>query len=444
MSSLTLRVSLILSGALLLVALALASALHYQQRQDSGNGMRLPLPEQAAAIVELIEVTPPEQLPLVLNALNSGTLHVVMSAQPPQALVRDTPLPGVSWALRAYIDKLGGRSVQALAGERESANAEARAERPLRLVVGLRDGRYAVLEARGGVLRYLLGLRLLSAAFLLLLLIGGGSLWLLRRQIRPLEQVVGAVERFGENIAAPSLPERGALEVRRLVSAFNRMQTRIRALVEGRTRMLAAISHDLGTYLTRLRLRAEFIADPGQRERAIRDIEEMEALMSDTLALSDIERDTGPDETVDLAALLLRQVEGFSASGRPVILHGAAPAWVQGKAGALGRVISNLIGNAIKHAGAAEVTLHRADGVVELLVEDRGPGIAPELRELVLEPFYRHDPARNLDVPGFGLGLAIVADIVRRHHGRLLLEDRPGGGLRARVTLNARKSGVIG
>ena len=444
MSSLTLRISLILTGAMLLVALAVAGALSYQQQHDSGAPLHLPVPEQAAAITELIEETPPERLQHVLRAVNSATLQVIVTNHAPDTAPGDLNLPGVSWVLKRYLDKPGDHSVQAVARAKEGLPSGQGSERPLRMVISLQDGRFVEIEALGGVLRYLLWVRLLGVASLALIFVGGGSLWLLRRQIRPLEHVVDAVERFGENMTAPSLQESGALEVRRLVTAFNRMQARIRALMEGRTRMFAAISHDLGTYLTRLRLRAEFIGDSAQRERAIRDIEEMESLMSDTLALATLERRTEVDEIVDLRALVHRQVAGFVESGARVELHSVIDARVRGQASALNRVISNLIGNALKHAGTADITLQRLNATaVDLLVEDRGQGIPTEVRDLVLEPFYRHDESRNLDVPGFGLGLAIVADIARRHGGLLSLEDRPGGGLRARVTLpsiGARKT----
>jgi signal transduction histidine kinase len=185
-----------------------------------------------------------------------------------------------------------------------------------------------------------------------------------------------------------------------------------------------------------LRLRVEYLPNPVQRERAIRDIEEMQALMTDTLTLARLEHGTVPTGPFDLGKVVARQVSGFLEAGSRVDFQPAAELMVNGSAPALARAVSNLISNAVKHAGGAEVSL-KADGTdVELWIEDRGPGIPANLRELALEPFFRGDEARNLDAPGFGLGLAIVADIVRRHGGKLALEDRPGGGLRARIVLS--------
>lgn len=433
MRSLTLRLSLIFSGSLLLVALVWIGALRYQQQLELGIAVRLPLPEQAAAIVELIETTPPERLPVTLKALNSPTLRVSVSAQHPASDSGDIRMPGLTWATRGYMEKMGDRLVEASASTTQP-------DHPVRLVIGLQDGRFAIIEARGGVLRYIFGMRLALLTLFALAVIGGLSLWLLRRQLRPLAQVVKAVESFGgDTLDARIVETEGALEVRRLVGAFNGMQTRIRALVAGRTRMLAAISHDLGTYLTRLRLRVEYIDDASQRDRAVLDIEAMQSLMDDTLALGRLEQDPVGGEEVDLAALARRYAD--RVHNDKVSLVFASPAPVRGRASALSRVIDNLVGNALKHAGTAEITVRRIREAnqdwAELRVEDRGPGIPAEARELVLEPFYRCDAARNLDVAGFGLGLAIVADIVRRHGGKLALEDRAGGGLSTRVRLPA-------
>jgi hypothetical protein len=194
--SLTLRVSLILAGAILLVVLAIGGALVYQQKQSSSALIRLPLPEQAAAIAEVVEDTPPERLPQLLKALNSPGLEVTVSDRLPDLPQGGVKLPGLSWIVKRYVEKLGDRVIQVSAGERQVAAGGQGAERPLQLVIGLHQGRYLTIQAREGVLRYLLWMRLVSGSILALSVIGGGSLWLLRRQIRPLEEMAHAVERF--------------------------------------------------------------------------------------------------------------------------------------------------------------------------------------------------------------------------------------------------------
>jgi signal transduction histidine kinase len=200
--------------------------------------------------------------------------------------------------------------------------------------------------------------------------------------------------------------------------------------------MLASISHDLGTYLTRLRLRSEFISDAAQREAAIRDIEDMDALISNTMVLAEIEQNREPVQMRDIVDLVRRQVASHASSGSPVRFHTSIDNLEMPlRPIAINRALGNLISNALRYGNEADVTISRAGGNVLLLVEDRGPGIPAADREIVLEAFHRRDAARNLDRRGFGLGLAIVNDILRQHGGSLAFADRPGGGLRVTVTL---------
>lgn len=441
MFGLALRITLLLISVLAAVVLITAGAFYLQRQADIGVGPRFPLPDQLAAIVELIEMTPPEQRSLVLRAINSPDLRVSLRQGSLPATASESDFPGLAWMTQRYLAALGERRVQAGAGEDDASEGSwsarfgdgvRRRGATLQVQIELRDGQIALIELRGGLLQRVLGRRLAWAAVLAILLTTLIALWSLRRQIRPLETLADAVERFGTPAEGPPLRESGALETRRLVTAYNRMRERIHALVDGRTRMLAAISHDLGTYLTRLRLRIEYIGDVSQRERAERDLADMHQLLRDTLALGRMEQAADRREVFDLAVLAAHHVHAYREAGAAVTLEEvSAPQRVCGNAAALGRVLTNLIDNALKFGGSAELSLLRDGAMAELRVEDRGPGIAEAERELVLEPFYRQDDARNLDHPGSGLGLAIVADILRRHGGGLRLEDRPGGGLRA-------------
>jgi two-component system osmolarity sensor histidine kinase EnvZ len=216
------------------------------------------------------------------------------------------------------------------------------------------------------------------------------------------------------------------------------MQERIRDLLASRSRMLAAIGHDFGTYLTRLRLRSEFIADPEHRAAAIRDVENMDALITGTLTLAQADQEGETPEPADLVALTRRHAEGFASAGERVRFRATVahlPATLQPIA--FGRALTNLISNALRYGNEADVTVQRDDADALVIVEDRGPGIPAAEREAVLEPFHRRDAARNLDKAGFGLGLAIVADILRRNAATLAFEDREGGGLRVVVRVKA-------
>jgi signal transduction histidine kinase len=441
MRGLMLRICLIVAAALVLFLLVSFTA-YYAQRIDNPRGLYLPVPAQIAAIVETVETTPPERLPLLLHALSSNMMQVSVVDMPPSS-AETRSMPMFTRMVRRYLRELGGRPVRAmvdLSGDGDVAidesNGRMLTTHPIRLVIGLKTGRTLVVELRNEYLVRMTGFRLALAVLLATLAIGAISLWAVRRQIRPIEKLAEAVDSFGTRLDVPPLKEEGASEVRRLIVATNRMQTRIRDLVGSRTRMMAAIGHDLGTYLTRLRLRAEFIGDETQRERAVRDIEEMHALMNDTLTLAKLENDSEPSSAVDLVALARRCVEGFAVSGAPVrLLASDAPVVIRARETAIKRALTNLISNALKYGQEADVTISQAGLSARLVVEDRGPGIPAHEREAVLEPFYRQDAARNLDAGGFGLGLAIVADIVHRHNGTITLGDRPGGGLSVSVEL---------
>lgn len=449
MLGLTLRVTAVMVGAMLLVVMITGGAFFLQRRADSENGARLPLPDRIAAIVQLLEGGRAPDEAALLRAVNSEDVQVSLdTAGWPQQAQDQPDFPGLVYLTRRYLSVLGDRRVDASVGDESHSRRRLmallgpdslRTGTPLRLRVELRDGRVAVIDVPSSMLRRPLGRQLVLGAGLLILLTAVLSAWSLKRQIGPLETLADAVDRFGSQMDVAPLRRRSKVrEVQRLVGAFERMRGRIRGLLEGRTRMLAAISHDLGTYLTRLRLRIDYIADADQRERAERDLGDMQQLLRDTLALARLDSAAEANERVDLRALAEREVAAFTEAGAPVFLQfadGDEPLLVAGRGLSLARVFSNLIGNALKYGGGAEVSLETDGGCAVIRVEDRGPGIPPAERELVLEPFYRRDHARTLDAPGSGLGLAIVADIVGRHGGAVQLEDRPGGGLSVRVRL---------
>lgn len=444
MHGLALRISLIMTAAIAIIVV-IASTLFYIHRQrDPIEGFRLPLPQQMAAIVRSIETTPADRLPTLLTALNSSSLAVAVVETKPDEF-GGLRLPALAWMVRQYLPELSGRSVEAtMRFDGEPPRVEVRRDaagiwtsRPIRLVIALKGGRFAMIEARGEFAGQIAGFRIAFFALIVSVLIGLLSLWALRRQLKPLQKLATAVERVGPGLDDPPLPPKGAREVKQLAAAIERMRDRIRALVGTRTRMTAAIGHDLRTYLTRLRLRAEFIPDPTQREKAVADIAAMEALTAGSLALARLDHDAEPVETVDLADLVRQHAEPFAADDRPVRVVATEPVRIRARPLALGRAVANLISNALTYGKQADVTVARQDEGAVILVEDRGPGIPEAEREAVFEPFYRRGPERNLDDPRFGLGLAIVAEIVAHHDGRITLEDREGGGLRVRVWLPA-------
>jgi two-component system osmolarity sensor histidine kinase EnvZ len=448
MFGLTLRVTAVMVGAMLLAMLITGGAFLLQRQVEHHDNSELPLPERVAAIVKLLEASPPDAETWLLRSLSDDPdIDVrIERGGSIDAVGTESDFPALLYLIRS---QLGDRRVAISVGA-DSGNAQPprgrltallgrdslRTGRPLQMRVGLRDGRVAIIDIGSVLLATPFSGPLVTGTVLLILLTLLFSAWSLKRQVRPLETLAGVVERFGQQIDGEALPQSRVREVQQLVAAFDLMRDRVRGLLDGRTRMLAAISHDLGTYLTRLRLRIEYIDDPVQRERAALDLGHMQQLLRDTLTLARLDSAAVESEPVNLLQIARQQVEAYVDMQQPVTFSGNGGAiHVAARAAALARVLDNLIGNALKHAGSAEVSVLAHVDEAELRVEDRGPGIPRAERELVLEPFYRLDQARTLDVQGSGLGLAIVADIVRRYGGRLLLQDREGGGLRVSVRL---------
>ncbi len=266
-------------------------------------------------------------------------------------------------------------------------------------------------------------------------------LWATRVLTAPLTRFARSAEDFSIDRNPEPLPETGPDEVRVAAQALNRLTARIRAMVDDRTRMLAAIGHDLRTPITRMRLRAEFVGDEPVRDQLVRDLDQMDAMVHSALAYLRDGRLTGRREPVDLPSLLRTVCDLFADMGRDVALGETEPVIAQADADALMRALTNLVENAVKYAGAAELSLRRAGDQALIVVADEGPGIGADAREALMEPFARGDEARdrNADDPGapagFGLGLSIALAIAEAHGGELRLEENRPRGLRAVIAL---------
>jgi signal transduction histidine kinase len=243
-------------------------------------------------------------------------------------------------------------------------------------------------------------------------------------------------------VNSPPLPEGGPDEVARAAIAFNTMASRIRRFVQDRTFMLTAIGHDLRTPITRLKLRAEFIEDDEQRGKFLADLDELDTMVSATLAFGRDSADAEPAVQLDLCALL-RTVLDEAADARPdaaekLKYSGPDHLVLTGRTVALKRAFANLIGNAVKYAGGAQVDVQpKRHGHVTVVVQDDGQGLPPDELERVFEPFYRVENSRNRETGGTGLGLPIARNIFRAHGGDVTLANRPSNGAKATVTLPA-------
>jgi len=260
-----------------------------------------------------------------------------------------------------------------------------------------------------------------------------GARWL----SQPIHRLATAARALGADIHRPPLPEDGTTECREASRVFNQMQARIRQQLAERDRFVAAVSHDLRTPLTRLRLRAENLRDDEERRCFARDIGEMDAMITATLDHLRGVAGGEPVAPLDIQALLESLVDDEQAMGHAVTLAGeAAP--LPAQAGALRRCIGNLVGNAVRYGGGAEITLSDSGDAVHLSVRDHGPGLPAQELDKVLAPFYRVEASRNRHSGGVGLGLAIANDIVQRHQGQLTLRNAPDGGLVATLALPRR------
>ena len=263
------------------------------------------------------------------------------------------------------------------------------------------------------------------------------SIWAVRRVTAPLGLLSAAADRLGRDVAAEPLEETGSAEMQRAARAFNRMQERLRRLIESRTQMLAALSHDLRTPLTLLRLRTEEVADAGERDKMLTTIGEMDEMIGSTLAFARDEVRAEPRRRVDIAALLASVVDDMADAGMPVTMTAAAPTIHDCQPGALKRAIANLLNNAVKYGKCARAAIASAHDTVEITIDDDGPGIPEAELAKVFQPFYRVEDSRSRDTGGTGLGLAIAQSIVQAQGGELTLANRPGGGLRATIKLSA-------
>jgi signal transduction histidine kinase len=265
------------------------------------------------------------------------------------------------------------------------------------------------------------------------------GVWAARELARPLSSFAKAAENFSLDGTSAALPERGPEEIRALAKALNRMQQRISSLVDDRTRMLAAISHDLRTPITRMRLRSEFIEDETNRSRMLADLDQMLSMLESVLSFLRNDRKLEAFTLADVASTLQLVTDQFADMGHKVAYAGPDHAMAVVRPDDLRRGVTNLVENAVRFGGDVTVSLKLAAGRMSIDVIDDGPGISDAKKAAMLEPFVRGDDARNMDeAEGFGLGLSIARAIALAHGGELSLHDCNPHGLIVRMTIPLR------
>ena len=438
------RLAGVLLATVVLLNIFMAFAMLGPTRRDRVDMASMPVPTQAAAIVDVLETTPPEQRERLLTALNSPAVHVAFVDGFPQLRSAARGSRVMSRMLSEYDQAFATHDIhiemrRARVLERIfNKQARGREWRPYRLYVQLHDGTFVLIEpARSVVIDNFVsrGLGIMAIAGIVVLV---GLALAVRQTTRPVTRLAANARTFADRLDAPDLEETGPRELRALAQAFNEMKARIKGLVSERTRFLAAIAHDLRTYLTRLRLRVEFIEDPEQRARAERDLEEMSALLEDTLSFArTVEGKGDPDASTSVSVEIGQMVSSRQEIGEPVSIGAPIDAMLQVRAApmAVRRILANLIDNAMRYGGVARLYAEAEDGFARLRVEDDGPGIPEEDLERVTAPFERLEASRGRHSGGAGLGLAIVRGMVEAQGGSLKLFNRAGGGVTAQVTL---------
>ena len=449
----TLRAQLVLLilGALL-AAQAVSLWLFFDER---GLAVRAALGLEAAGraanVALLLEEAPEALRPSILRAANSPLVRFSLGAAPVvhrndrgagravAARVRDLLGDGADREVRVELHEVGPQ-------RRDVPRPMARMHREMmgvplaavemRLSIALSDGRWLNVATRF----HRPPLQWPWAAMVSFLMTAAATLgvagwFLLSRITGPLARLAAAADRLGRGEDVAPLPEAGPEEVRELTAAFNRMQDRLTRFVADRTQLLAALGHDLRSPLTAMRVRAEMVDDDETRERLIATVEEMREMVEATLAFARGVTIAEASEPVDLASLLADLKTDLEETGTSVALSAAPGTVARIRPTALRRALRNLLDNACRYGGGAELTLETQGDEARIVVADRGPGIPEADLERAFDPFVRLEASRSRDTGGTGLGLSIARTIVQAHGGDLRLANRPEGGLAATLSL---------
>jgi signal transduction histidine kinase len=410
--------------------------------------------QRIANLTRLVEDTPMEARQRIVASLSDQTFRVTLSAQPLAAQSGDNDTVAAQ-AIREFLaDQLAlgparQPRVAAFAGGGPPFGPwHGMGHGPMMHgfggFAGFRDLRVSLPLADGSWLSFATALPAggpaFSAQFLLsmaimAMIILAVSVWAVRRVTAPLASLATAAERLGHDVNTAPLAETGTNETRQAARAFNDMQARLRGLIENRTRLLAAISHDLRTPLTLLRLRAEAVENVHERDKMLATIAEMDAMIGATLLFA---RDQSTDEArrpTDLTSLLQSVVNDMRDAGLSAQMREAGQIIYECQPAALKRAVRNLLDNAVKYGKSGTVEVRRLTKAIEIDIDDEGPGVPQQELTRVLEPFYRLEQSRSHETGGVGLGLAIARAIVQSHGGSLRLTNRPTGGLRATIVL---------
>ncbi len=427
-----------------------------------GKAMEVPtrlVASELAMRIRLLQAAPPDQRSAILQNLNEPRFSMREIAQPTERLpALETHHAAITQMFDHVLEQQVGQPLQTRFLKAELQTDQGGKNDFLSLFrdnfpsghfvlqVELPDRRWLQIDAQEGqaglsmapmtaLYDYLMRIYVLRIVAIVLI-----ALVVVRLVMQPLKKLANAAERLGENIHSPPLDVNGPVEVRQAAQAFNVMQRKLIDSIAERTRFLAAVSHDLRSPITRMKLRTEMLGAEAARKKFRKDLDEMEAMVTSTLHFV---RNIDSDEqlrSVDIDTLLdSLRLDAEEIGAHVVVVGSAAP--IPGYARSLRRCLQNLLENAIRYGEQARIEVIDSAENLRIVVSDRGPGIPPDMLEQVMEPFMRVEGSRNPKTGGFGLGLSIARTVAQAHHGTLTLRNREGGGLDAILDLPRRSHG---
>ncbi|SFQ05164.1 HAMP domain-containing sensor histidine kinase [Ralstonia sp. NFACC01] len=409
----------------LVVAYALSFAVLFSERYMSAREVMLgTLETDVSTAIAILDRLPADERPQWLPRLNRGNYQYILGPGSPG--VPEMTQRGKDIAARIS-EASGGRfpvTVESIPGDGKQLQAH----------LTLSDGSTLTIDVHPRMTPIAQWLPYVLVVQLLLLIV---CCWFaVRLSIRPLVALADAADALNPNAQTPPLDETGPTELARAAHAFNAMRQRIARFVEERVQILAAISHDLQTPITRMKLRAEMAEDSEEKRKLLSDLAEIETLVREGLAYARSAHGDGEKPSrIDVGSFVESLVYDYQDTGKPVTLEQHATGAIVTRPHALRRVLTNLTDNAIKFGGAAEMDVRRDGEAVVIEVRDRGPGIPEDKLDAVLQPFVRLENSRSRETGGTGLGLAIAQQLAVAAGGGLTLRNRKGGGLVAEVRL---------
>jgi signal transduction histidine kinase len=448
------RLVLVLLAGLLLAQLATVY-LNFSERDRllyRAGGMQLA--QRIADVSRLLDSLPPAERRRIVAVFNAPPLAISLDRPPlePQAEADDFQLAMFSSGLRfalgeglqASVARRSGAPLPAIDMERMHRGmgggmgrmgAMGMAGASFVVQVALRDGTRVTFDSFLSPHDADVPLRLAATLLILLGTVLALALVAVRWVTRPLSTLATAAEQLGEDINRPPLADKGPTEVRRAAKAFNTMQSRLARFIADRTRVFAAMSHDLKTPLTRLRLRTEMLDDAELRAKFAKDVDEMESMIAQTLDFMRDGTSSEPAQPVDVMALLESLQTDYQDAGQAFEIRGGVSRPIPGRPRALRRCLTNLLDNALRYGRRASVEIEERPAELAIRVLDEGPGIPQAELERAFEPFFRGEASRSRETGGTGLGLGIARNVARAHGGDVTLKNRSGGGLDATLVL---------